>query len=198
MVLRIYANLSSNLSGLDLEESRASIIEVSRVLFNSTKEDVDKFVQYCDGLSDNDHIRQIACKSVGIIFQKAKLPPWPQTRSMFLRDDFMKQFFYFTTLLDEDYKDLKNITKNIRLCEYLGIPSLFDRRKKIMKLMGAGENSGRSEFYEGDTISPPFGEVKLSKFIVQWFAQFREYFIHWNHQRGDVMIAMAEQDMSSK
>lgn len=190
----------SNCEGLDLEECRTEIVNISRQFFDYEKADTLEFLKLSDS---NTQLQNIARKSIAIIFQKPKLPSWDHSRSIFAREDFLKQFFYFTTLLDENYKDLKNITKNIRLCGYLEIPSLFDKNKKIMKLMGADADSTEEpNFDEDDDTDEPHdnqdvGDSKLAVTLLQWFTKFREYFIHWNYQRGDVMMAMTEQEISS-
>lgn len=184
-----------------MEESRANVINIAKELFSCSKEEVSQFLGECE-IKGNQQLKDICQKCVGILFQKAKLPPWPQIQRIFLRDDFMKQFFYFTSLIDEEFKDFKNITKNNRICHYLEIPSLFNN-KKLRQLMEGGDDyssdsNDNDKDYSADSFQmeiPPVG--KVGRLVCTWFAAFREYFIHWNYQRGDVMVDMANQEVES-
>jgi hypothetical protein len=173
---------------------RSNLVDISRQLFAVTRDDVLELLRLCER-AENRYIKQICQKACAAVFQKAKLPSWDQTRAIFLREDLMKQFFYFTTLLDDEYKDLKNITKNNRLCKYMGIPCLYDRQA-IRKAM-QGEDCSEDEEpnpIENSLDGKPLHPVAV--LLLSWFALFRDYFAHWNFQRGEILLAMAEQECS--
>eukprot|EP01127_Copromyxa_protea_P022621 TRINITY_DN8219_c0_g1_i1.p1 TRINITY_DN8219_c0_g1~~TRINITY_DN8219_c0_g1_i1.p1 ORF type:complete len:499 (-),score=73.65 TRINITY_DN8219_c0_g1_i1:45-1514(-) len=171
------------------EGLRTKLIEISRSLFTVSKEEVALFLALCDN-PDQEKLRDICRKCVGIVFQKPKLPSWPQTRAIFARDDFFQQFFYFTTMLDDNCKNLKNVTKNSKICEFLDIPSLYHKSDKIVQIVQSygeeGLHAGEREEKGTHTLA--------SRLVVSWNQVFREYLALWNKQRGDVMMAMVEQE----